>query len=142
MEKTVLNIEHQIAAFVNSDNKNSCTVHFDYEHFEESAKGTQPTTGWIVSAHTYNPVTEETFLLKSVEGKTKESALKKILELLKKQKGESPFTVRWLKKGEASVNTHTSYFYCHDILDVVENFFQGKNPEEYVVYEIKLNAIA
>jgi len=146
MERTVLNLEHQITAFLNTDNKSNCTVHFDYreEHSFDKGKGNgnNPTTEWEVTARTYNPVTEETFLLKSTIAKTKEIALKKIFDILKKQKGENSFTVKWAKKGDNTEGIIDSYFFVHDVLDVVENFFHGKNPEEYIVYEIKLNPIS
>ena len=65
---------------------------------------------------------------------------------VKEQKGMSSFTVEWAKK-ENNVSRvgpiiHTSYFYCHDILDVTEKFFFNKKSEDYVVYLIKLNPIA
>lgn len=143
MDKLVLNFEHQIASFLASDNKSGCTVHFDYTeaYLDPKNIGKNPTTEWTAIAHTFNPTTEETFLLKEEKAYTKEKALKKILEYLKQQKGESPFSVSWTKKGEGS-KTNTSHFYCHDIKDVVEKFFHGKNSEDYIVYEIKLNPIA
>lgn len=140
MDKLVLNLENQIASFVATDNKNNCTVHFEYGR-EYEAKLKAGHDEHIVSVYTVNPTTDETFLLKSETSSTKEKALKKILEYLKKQKGESPFSVKWAKKGEGST-INTSHFYCHDMKDVVELFFHGKNSEDYIVYEIKLNPIA
>jgi hypothetical protein len=144
MDKLVLNLEHQIAFFLSSDNKSQCTVHFDYkeEYLEKGNIGKNPSTEWTAIAQTFNPVTDETFLLKTETASTKEKALKKILDYLKKQKGESPFTVKWMKKGDNSTKQNESHFYCHDILGVVENFFHGKNPEDYIVHEIKLNPIS
>ena len=140
MEKTLLNLEHQIAAFVNADNKSGCTVHFDYTEDRFAQTKGSPSSEWTATVNTFNPTTEETFMLGREIAPTKEKALKAILDRLKKQKGENPFTVKWAKKGDAGMKD--SYFYCHDVLDVVERFFNGKNPEDYVVYEIKLNPIA
>jgi hypothetical protein len=144
MDKTILNLEHQIGAFIGSDNKSNCTVHFAYkeDYLEKGNIGKNPNTEWTATVQTFNPITEENFLLRSETAPTKEKSLKKILEYLKKQKGESPFTVKWMKKGENSIKQNESHFYCHDILDVVENFFHGKNPEDYIVHEIKLNPIS
>lgn len=143
MDKLVLNLQHQIATFIDTDNVSKCTVHFDYNenYLDKGNIGKNPATEWTVSAITVNPTTDETFLLKTETAPTKEKALKKILEYIKKQKGESSFSVTWIKKGEGS-KTNMSHFYCHDMIDVVEKFFHGKNPEEYVVFEIKLNPIA
>lgn len=140
---SIFKLEHDIASFIGTDN--GCTVHFNYN--AEYIHGSRELPGWKVDAYTVNPKSEETFLLKSESEKTKEKALKKILEYLKKQKGESPFSVMWVKKGDSkdenlTKHINVSHFYCHDILGVVERFFNGKNPEDYVIYEIKLNPIA
>jgi len=139
MNESVLQLESEIASYVNTDNKSNCTIHFEYGTETES-KGTFNNPVHVASAFTVNPVSRETFLLKQEEGKTKEAALKKILEYVKNKLGQSSFTVLWMKKGDAKMNT--SYFYCHDVLDVVEKFFHGKNIPDYTVHEIRLNPIA
>ena len=133
MDSAILKLEHDISTFIGTDN--GCTVHFEY--LSRSLE-----TEHTVSAYTVNPKSGETFLLKSANALTKELALKQILEYVKNQKGLSSFTVKWYKKGTDALTVQTSYFFCHDILDVVEKFFAGKNPEDYIVYEIKLNPMA
>lgn len=135
MDNVILKLEHDISTFISSDNK--CTVHFEYSIGKNPDKFL---TDHTVSAYTVNPNSAETFLLKSETADTKEHALKKLLDYVKAQKGLNSFTVRWTKSGEAK--PVVSYFYCHDVLDVVEKFFHGKNSVDYIVYEIKLNPSA
>ena len=130
MENTILQLEHDIASFINKDN--GATVHFEY-HVESFASVT-------VSAFTINPNNKEVFLLKTVRTQSKELALEEILEYVKNQKGLNSFTVTWAKR--PGVPVQTSYFYCHDVTDVVKKFFAKKELSDYVVYEIKLNPIA
>lgn len=130
MDTHKLKLEHEISTYINKDN--GCTVHFEYE----------PEMGNMekVSAYTFNPVSEEKFLLASSAGVTEEGALVSILEYVKKQKGLNSFTVEWARVGTSDKNI--SYFYCHDVMDVVKKFFAGKNTVDYVVYDIHLNPMA
>lgn len=126
----VLQLEHEIASFVRQEN--GATVHFKREH--------QSFASVTIHAFTINASNSEEFLLKTVRARTEEECLEEILEYVKKKSGESPFTVRWSKKGSNKIED--SYFYCHDITDVVKKFFHNKNVSDYTVYEIKLNPIA
>jgi len=134
MDTVVLKLEHEISTFISLDN--GCTVHFEYD-----LKGVPLNTHHIVSAYTVNPKSDETFLLKSATDYSKEKALKQILDYVKAQKGLNSFTVKWMKKDEIQT-VNTSYFYCHDVIDVIEKFFYGKNSVDYIVYEIKLNPMS
>lgn len=129
MNDNILKLEHDIASFINKDN--GATVHFDYGISQEV---------FVVSAFTVNPETKETFLLKKAINIRKELALEEILEYVKAQKGLSNFTVIWAKAGTTKMET--SYFYCHDVVDVIKKFFEKKEVVDYVIYEIKLNPIA
>jgi hypothetical protein len=130
MNDKIIKLEHDIASFINKDN--GATVHFEY--------ATSPSINEQVSAYTINATTKEPFLLKWASGKTKEEALEIVLAYIKEQKGMNSFTVVWTKIG---INkTETSYFYCHDILDVVSKFFNKKDSADYVIYEIKMNPIS
>jgi len=142
MDKAILKLEHDVATFITSDS--GCTVHFEYTADladKGSYKKVGPECDITVSAITVNPKSEETFLLRKETASTKEKALKKLLDYVKSQKGLNSFTVIWMKRGDV-INRNTSYFYCHDVLDVVEKFFYGKNSVDYIVFEIKLNPIA
>lgn len=130
MDNKILQLEHDISSFINKDN--GATVHFEY-NVESFASIT-------VSAYTISPNSKEIFLLKTVRTNTKELALEEILEYVKNQKGLNSFTVIWAKK--PGINSQTSYFYCHDVVDVVKKFFAKKELSDYIIYEIKLNPIA
>ena len=130
MNDRIIKLEHDIASFINKDN--GATVHFEY--------ATSPSINEQVSAFTVNATTKEPFLLKWASGKTKEEALESVLSYVKEQKGLSSFTVIWKK---IDVNkTETSYFYCHDVRDVIDKFFTKKDSADYIIYEIKMNPIA
>jgi len=126
MDDIVIKLEHDIASFISKDN--GATVHFNYK---------TDSNGWVVYAFTVNAESKEVFLLKSAKNFVKKDALEEILEYVKTQKGLNPFTVIWAKAG--STKTETSYFHCHDVVDVVKKFFEKKEVANYVVYSIKLN---
>ena len=125
-------LEHEISKLIGSDN--GATVHFTYNN-----KYT-PIMEATVSVVTINPKTKEAFLLKQEICDNEMQCLEKILTYVKSQKGLNSFTVKWMKKGEAKENV--SYFYCHDIVDAVSNFFHNKNSADYTITEIKLNPIS
>lgn len=97
-----------------------------------------------VIAFTTNSQTGEKFLLKRTVADTHTQALAKILEYLEHTKNNmSTFTVHWTRLENGNVTTYnTSYFYCHDIMEVVNKFFDGKNTRDYVIYDIKLNPVS
>lgn len=134
MRTQILSLEDKIARLIKAENK---TVHFDYEWIEikKIAK---------VSAYTFNANTGETFLLKSETGEDQIEALTKILSYVEANKETmNSFTVNWSKKENGTLGKYnTSYFYCHDITEVISKFFAGKSVKDYVIYEIKLNPIS
>jgi len=132
MENIILSLEHEIASYISNDN--GATVHFEYR--DGFILGDIPK----VLAYTVNNNSKEVFLLKEVVTNSKEEGLKEILQYVKEQKGMNSFTVKWAKIGVNKIET--SYFYCHDIIDVIRKFFDQKDAANYIIYEIKLNPIA
>jgi hypothetical protein len=146
MNSKIIKLEHEISNLIQKDNGN--TVHFEYVQTLESPANTkllsqfkEPNIEEIVSAYTVNHTTQEQFLLKSVQALSKEAALEIILEYVRKQKELGPFTVIWAKRDSGS-HTNTSYFYCHDIMDALTNFFKGKEVKDYIIHEVKSNPIS
>lgn len=136
-----IKLEHEISSFIGTDN--GATVHFEYDEYDSFKTSTSKE--WTVSAFTVNPKSGETFLLKECKANDELKALKAILNYVKEQKGMSSFTVEWSKviKGNTTDHKiHTSYFYCHDALDVMEKFFYNKKIDDYIVWSLKLNPIA
>jgi hypothetical protein len=138
LNKNVIELEHKISSSIRSDN--GCYVHFDYTPLS-SIRIT-------VSATTYNPVSKETFLLKSFIGEGEMEigvcdGLSKILKYVETHKKENhSFTIVWSKKREYPGSKTTSYFYCNDITDAIDKFFSGKEKEDYIIFEVKLNPIS
>lgn len=96
-----------------------------------------------IEAYTTNKTTNERFLLKSAVGDNPEECLTKILDFVKKSNPYSTFTVNWAKIEEGRIgNTNTSFFYCHDMVEVINKFFTGKSTKDYVIFDIKLNPIS
>lgn len=135
MKKTKIVLEDEISRTVMAEN--GCTAHFEY-HEIITGKLNSSTFNKKVTVMTYNPKTQETFLLKEVEANTSEECLEKILEYVKSHKEEfDSFTIFWSKKGESK--SEKSYFYCRDLFEALEKFYFNKNREEYTIYEVKMN---
>lgn len=134
MNKRIFKIESQISEAIKSDNGRY--VHFEYTKEVTNEFG-QITSPCKVSAWTYNDTDGESFLLKSSEGNDYEECLLNIFDWLEKnKKNKDPYTVTWRKIGVTGMNT--SYFYCKDIVEVVQKFFHGKEISEYQIFKIEL----
>ena len=150
MQKQILSLEDKIARLIKAENK---TVHFDYKWIDSTTTNGVGQLANLafeikkiakVSAYTFNANTGETFLLKEEKGETPLEALQKISDYVEANKETmNSFTVRWTKLENGKLGSYnTSYFYCHDITEVISKFFTGKYIKDYVIYEIKLNPIA
>ena len=129
MENKALSLEHEIASYITKDN--GATVHFEYDNKIDKTK---------VAAYTINDNTKELFLLKEATARSREDCLEQILQYVKEQKGMNSFTVKWAKVDTNKIET--SYFYFHDVIDVVKKFFDKKDAVNYIIYEIVMNSIA
>ena len=140
----------RIKKFLHEDGK---TIEFSYDWVELTSQSIGQLAHIVnnignqkaeVSAFTTNNTTKETFLLKSVIADTHVECLQKILTFLEKESQTlSTFTVNWTKRENGRLGSYnTSYFSCHDIVEVINKFFTGKNVRDYVIYNIKLNPIA
>jgi len=92
---------------------------------------------------TYNPKHRSTFLVHTVETEKRLEGLQKLLQYVKtKLHGpEHAYTVTWaFKSDEEKPKLVESYFYAHDIYSLLDKFFYEKNRDEYIIYQIKLNA--
>jgi hypothetical protein len=148
MNAKIIELEDKISQIVFSDNKR--TVHFEYstQEFETpfNALETAQTLytkskKFQVIAHTYNSQNKETFLLKTEVGESYEECLQKIFDYIQnRRKIVNSYTVIWCKKKDNI--RQTSYFFGSSVIEVVEKFFNGKDPNEYLVYEIKMNPLS
>jgi hypothetical protein len=135
--KRALELESEIQSRIYRDNQR--TSHFEYNEVPD-----MPASYKMLQlvATTYNSVNGESFVLKTVTGKTEEDcldALLKYLDLIKKD--PMTYTVTWRKKGEG-MPSQKSYFYCNDLMELAEKFYYGKVREEYIVEEVKLMPIS
>lgn len=145
MNSKIIDLEDQISKLVFKDNGR--TVHFEYTSVDvETPINSIPgmpdlytkVKKYKVSAHTYNSQTQETFLLRSESGRSYEYCLERILVYVQcHRKTYNSYTVNWAKKGTNDKNI--SYFNGSSIIEIMDKFFEGKDPSEYNVYEIKMN---
>lgn len=138
MNKEIFDLERKISEIVHQDNNRS--VHFEYIRSLTNEYGvvTKPSK---VNAWTFNNINNESFLLKSEEGNSYSECLFKILNWLENvPKSKDHFTVKWRKMGTEGLNV--SYFYCKDVIELVEKFYERKNINEYQIFEIKMNPIS
>jgi hypothetical protein len=148
MNAKIIQLEDKISKLIHSDNQR--TVHFEYTNQEIETpfnvlESSQPvytkTTKCQVIAHTFNSVNQEAFLLKSEVGESYEECLEKILIYIEStRKVVNSYTVIWSKKGKHERNT--SYFFGATLVEIVEKFFTGKDPNQYLVYEVKMNPMS
>lgn len=124
-------LEHEIQTKVRNDN--GCSVHFEYDE-SDFVK--------VASAYTINPRNNETFLLKTATGNTLEEALGEILKHIRLLTEKTPFAVEWVKAGEPNSKRDVSYFFCHDMLEVMQTFFKDKNRVDYIIYKCETRPIS
>lgn len=125
--------EKIITDFINENNSNRCTAEFVYAPSEFF--------GVDLYVITHNPVHKNNFLFSKSWGVSEEDALERCMKSLDKirKKSENNYTVTWEKVGGTTQN---SYFSGKDIYEVLEKFLFQKNPEEYIIFNIKLNPIS
>lgn len=127
-----LKMEINISEKVRKDN--GCEVRFEYLNIHGNR--------CQITARTFNPKTEEIFVLTTATGDSERICLETIDKYIETVKdNESTFTVEWARKGDNAIR-HESYFRCNDVKDVCDKFYSDKKREEYIVYEIKMNPIA
>lgn len=135
MTKEKLALESEIASMVKDDN--GCETHFEYQEIQ---RGTED-NNFIVKAITYNPLTEVSFLMCRVKAPNEISGLKVILDYVKNHRSTVyTHTITWSNK--RNFTPITSYFYGKDALEALEKFYHGKNREDYLVFNVKLNPVA
>jgi hypothetical protein len=127
--KEIIKLEDEIFKLISRDKYK--TAHFEYKNDE-------------VNTYTYNSKTMELFLLFSTKGDYIK-ALNDTLCYLKRDKDYKPvnynsYTVTWERIGRNEKNI--SYFYCSDVIEVIEKFFKNKDKELYQIFDIKMNPIS
>ncbi len=131
--RTIIDLESRIEKIIDEDNLPSCTVHFKYEPSIENTVE--------LSIITHNPVHKTDFLLYKSWGLTEQLALESAYRYLSTHRNEEQvFTVQWKRKGNTTTNT--SYFSGHDMSEVLDKFYHGKNKREFIIFYIKLNPIS
>lgn len=91
---------------------------------------------------TINPIHEQSFLLHTIKGLDKLEALNKMQEYVEqKYESESSYTIQWMDK-EGDNKLHTSYFRGHNIYEILDKFYYGREQNSYKIFSINLNPVA
>ncbi len=128
----IISLESQIQEEINKETKR----HVSFRYVEPST----------VKVFTHNMSIRETFLLGTFNGgDTIIDALGVALDYIKNHKNSgSVYTVEFIRRGEVlpdGKKSHKSYFYGNP-MDALSKFYEGKDPDNYVVYSITLNPVA
>jgi hypothetical protein len=130
-------IKQQIVDFIKSDNGNVAEISFT----ERSAfKFWSKEDRYKVNIKTYNPSKGISFLLTTNGGKNKEEALNNAFHYIMNKHFVNSYTVKWAKNPEHV--THISYFYCSDLYEVLDKFYNENNSKAFTIFNIKLNPIS
>ena len=131
MIETMVKLESEIAQRLKG-----VTTHFIYDQ----SLGAETKLDII----TFNPRHNEMFLYHTVlEEGTKTSCLLKALEDIKsfeKEKSLATYTIRWSKRKEGE--HYESYFSAKNEEDALKKFYYGKDRDNIILYNLKLNPIA
>ena len=138
-----IEIENSIAEIIKNDN--GCETSFEYEKVPTIIHGDfgdNVVDREEVKAITLNPKTNESFLMFKTYGNTEIEALSIMLEYVTLHKTVYySHTITW-RNVNKSETTNTSYFYGKNALEALEKFYHGKNPNDYMVFNVKLNPMA
>lgn len=136
-EETIKGLEDRIAHAIFTDN--GAETQFAYVA-NKNWLGMKLDPEWTVRVFTKNKRTGVQFLLKEVITPIVDQGLMDILYYLTTLKEENDsFTVEWIQKGKKQDVPEKSYFYCKDIVEVLEKFYDNHERDEFIVYSIKVN---
>lgn len=135
-------LENEIANIIKNDN--GCETRFEYESVTNIKNHNFNTTTLYeeeVRAMTFNPKTNESFLMFKATGVSEIKALENILDYVKNHRVTYySHTILWSNKRDNMMNT--SYFYAKDAFEALSKFYHGKNREDYNVFEVKMNPLS
>ncbi len=143
MDIKVLELEESIRKTISQDNGRIAI--FEYEQGTPKFKpgGIREETIYIerivLTVSTFNEKTKEvTVMYKTDPGIDKVVCLAEVSHYLEVIKPTiSPYTMTWKKKGNAEESTK-SFFYCNDMVEVLDKFFATRKREEYVIFSLEM----
>jgi len=95
---------------------------------------------YTLNGITVNPRHNQSFLFHTVRGVDKVDALHKMLAYVKEHhKEENSYTIQWMQVGKEKL--HTSYFRGHNVYEVLDKFFYGRERHAYKIFSITLNPV-
>lgn len=135
--KSICSLEKEISSIVFRDNESTC--HFDYQITNNNK--------YNLIVYTMNPKQDnELFIMfKSFVYDSKLECLEQTLNYLNSienhknnevEKYLLTYEVIWGKVG--STKTYTSWVNGTNLIEICNKFFEGKNPKDYIIRQIKL----
>ena len=89
---------------------------------------------------TINPRHNQSFLFKSKIGFDKTDVLHKMLDYVRNHRDkENSFTIQWISNGDSEL--HTSYFRAHNMYDVLDKLYYGRDMNQLTVFSVVLNPV-
>ena len=130
-DTSVASLEAKILDEVRKTNRKH-TVHFYY---------TEP---FKVKVATFNPLLNEMFTLASITSEISiVDALENVLRYVVTHRDcYNSYTVIWSKKISDVIESNSSVFYCKNVKEVIDKFFDGKDEDSYIIYEIKMSPLS
>ena len=90
---------------------------------------------------TINPRHQQSFLFHAVRGTDKVDALRKMMTYVTNYREErNSYTIQWMAVGEQTLNT--SYFHAHNMYEVLDKLYYGRDLNSIKVYSIIMNPVS
>lgn len=129
-------LEQRIQAQIYNDNRATC--HFDYQSVDNQQI--------VLILITSNPTHNELFTLYTTDPHCNEiQCLDEVLVYLdkirNKDHGLYNYQVQWYKTEEYD-KKYTSFFTGKNIMEILNRFFENKDPDEFVVISIQMRPIS
>lgn len=134
-------LEQKIIVQIYNDNK--ATAHFDYQGLYDQDKKTD---GKALTLITSNSNHKELFTLYTTKiHQTELECLDEVIDYLdsikKKDNGHFNYQIIWFRLSEPS-ERFTSYFTGTTFLEIIDKFYENKDPKEFIIVSTEMKPIA
>lgn len=134
--KRICQLENQIRQMVNEDNGAQCHFFYDRSQNDESANMV------VLTLVTSNPRHQELFTLYSTDPQLDEvrcldQTITYLNQIKDKVNSLLVYQVKWFKKDNPGTE-QISFFYAHDIPEVIYRFYDGKDHKEFTIVSVEM----
>ena len=134
-------LEEQISQRIYTDN--SATTHFDYQNIPNHSNHRQDK---VLTLITSNPVHKELFSLYTTQAHpTETECLDEVISYLdqiqQNDSGYFNYKIEWFRSNNSN-EKFTSYFTGQNFKEIVDKFFENKNPDDFIIVSMQMSAIS